>query len=64
MKTEPETHTYDDAYAELQQIVTDLQNDAVSIDELAAKIERAQTLIRFCREKLRSVEDRLTKMDD
>jgi len=64
MKAVPETTSYDAAYAELQQIVTDLQHDAVGIDELAAKIERAQELIRFCREKLRSVEDQLKKMND
>ena len=62
MKTAPETPSYDEAYAELQQIVTDLQNEAVRIDDLATKIERAQELVRFCREKLRSVDDQLKEM--
>jgi exodeoxyribonuclease VII small subunit len=51
--------TFDLANAELQQIIADLQNEAVGIDELAARIERARVLISFCREKLREVETRL-----
>jgi exodeoxyribonuclease VII small subunit len=51
--------TFDLANAELQQIIADLQNEAVGIDELAARIERARVLISFCREKLREVEARL-----
>ncbi|MBL7797987.1 MAG: exodeoxyribonuclease VII small subunit [Saprospiraceae bacterium] len=64
MKTAPETPSYDEAYSELQQIIADLQNDAVGIDDLAAKIERAQELVRLCREKLRKVDDQLKKMTD
>ncbi|MEQ1745208.1 MAG: exodeoxyribonuclease VII small subunit [Saprospiraceae bacterium] len=63
MKENTETHTYDSACAELEQIVADLQNETVSIDDLTAKVERAQALIRFCREKLRQVEDRLQNLN-
>lgn len=41
--------TYEAVYTELQQIVQELQGETVSIDDLAAKIARAQELIRFCR---------------
>lgn len=63
MNKEIETLTYDAAQAELQQIVTELQSDTISMDELAAKIERARELIRFCRERLREVEKRLSDSD-
>lgn len=56
MEKPSEQLTYETAYTELQQIVQELQGETVSIDNLAAKIERAQALIRFCRERLREVE--------
>jgi len=64
MKTTTGTPSYDEAYSELQQIITDLQSEAIGIDDLAAKIERAQELVRICREKLRNVEEQLKKMND
>jgi len=54
--------TYESAYAELQQIVQDLQGEMVDIDDLALKIERAQELVRFCRERLRQVETEVGKI--
>ena len=41
---------------ELQTITQDLQEGKIGIDELAAQLQRAAELIRFCREKLRNVE--------
>lgn len=62
MKKQPEQPTYESALAELQQIVRDLQDDAVGIDELTAKIARAAELIRFCRERLRMTEEEIGKL--
>ena len=62
MKQKTEDLTYETAYAELQQIVTDLQGELIGIDELAAKIERARMLIQFCRERLRQTEEEVGKM--
>lgn len=56
--------TYEEAYAELQQIVLALQEETVRIDDLAAYIERAQLLIQWCRERLRQVEERLQESGD
>jgi exodeoxyribonuclease VII small subunit len=47
--------TYEKALQELQAITQDLQEGKIGIDELAAQLQRAAELIRFCREKLRSV---------
>lgn len=47
--------SYDKAYAELQAILEDLQEDSVSIDKLSAKIKKATELISFCKERLREV---------
>ena len=48
--------TYESALEELQQITQNLQEGKIGIDELAVQLQRAAELIRFCREKLRSVE--------
>ena len=48
--------TYEEALRELRSIVEQLQNNAISIDDLSAKVKRANALIRFCKEKLRSTE--------
>jgi exodeoxyribonuclease VII small subunit len=55
---------YEAAYAELQQIVQDLQEERVGIDDLAEKIARAGVLIRLCRERLRTAEDEVGKLSD
>lgn len=50
------TMTYEVAYAELQEIMEQLQHQEVSIDELEERVKRATELIRFCTEKLRGAE--------
>jgi exodeoxyribonuclease VII small subunit len=61
-KQQPEEPTYQTAWTELQKIVHDLQGGSVGIDELSAKIERAAELVRFCRERLRSTEDAVSRL--
>jgi len=60
----PETISYESALAELQELVTELQGDAVSIDGLSAKAKRAAELIQFCREKLRHTDQELKGLFD
>lgn len=59
-KKEP---TYREAAAEIEEILSaiDAETD-VDIDELAARVERAAELIRFCSERLRSAESRVEKV--
>lgn len=54
--------SYESAFAELQQIVLELQGDVVSIDLLAARVERASELLRFCRERLRATETEVARL--
>lgn len=51
--------TYESALTEVQSIVNELQEETVSIDDLSKKVERAATLIQFCREKLRATETKI-----
>ena len=57
MKKDKDSQTYESAFAELQQLLADMQSDGIGIDELAAKIERAKALIQFCRQRLREAGD-------
>lgn len=56
--------SYESALAELQELVTELQGEAVSIDDLSAKAKRAAELIKHCREQLRHTDQELKGLFD
>lgn len=56
--------TYEAAAAELNQILTALKNEEVTVDELAEKVERASQLILFCKKKLTVTEEKVEKIID
>ena len=49
--------TYNEAFAELQQIVNEIENEETSIDLLSLKIKRAAELLRICKNKLHNTEE-------
>ncbi len=51
--------TYESALKELQGIVSVLQEEAVSMDDLSEKVNRAAELLKFCRENLRETEKKV-----
>lgn len=53
MSKQKQTETYETALRELQLIVAQLQDEAIGMDDLAAKVARATELLQFCRSKLR-----------
>ena len=53
--------TYESAYEELESIYGAINNEEVSIDELAKKVKRAAVLIALCQAKLKSTEDEISK---
>lgn len=54
--------TYEAAYTELQEIVAALENETISVDELALKVKRATELVEFCQSKLKSAETEVGKI--
>ena len=56
--------SYQRAYDELQSIVTRLQNDEISLDELSKTVKRAGLLIQTCKDKLRDVELEMEQIFD
>lgn len=51
-----ESIKYTEAYEELQQIVSDIEEGEISVDELSKKVKRASELIKICKAKLTETE--------
>lgn len=52
-----ENPNYTEAFEELQQIVTEIEEGSISIDELSEKVKRAALLIKVCKAKLANTEE-------
>lgn len=57
-----EQPTYAQAFEELQQIVSEIEEGHISVDELSEKVKRAALLIKVCKEKLTSTEEDVSKI--
>ena len=59
---EKKKQTYAEALAELEAIVSKLQNNECEIDELKNYTTRSLTLLRFCKEKLFETDKEVKKI--
>ncbi len=48
--------TYEQAAAELEELVGKLQDDGIGVDELGASVARGAELVRLCRDRLQAAE--------
>jgi exodeoxyribonuclease VII small subunit len=53
---------YQEAFDELQEIVSDMEDGQINVDELAQKVKRATELIRICKSKLTATEGDVQKI--
>ena len=53
---------YEQAFAQLQDIVRKMESDEYSIDEIAVQLKEAQRLIKFCKDKLTKTEAEISKI--
>jgi len=53
---------YKDALNELSQIAAAIENESISVDELATKVKRAAELIDYCQTKLKSTDTEVKKI--
>lgn len=53
---------YEEAFAQLQDIVRKMENDEYSIDEITVQLKEAQRLIKFCKDKLTKTEEEILKI--
>ena len=56
--------SYTEAFEELQEIVSDMEDSKISIDELDVKIKRAAVLLKICKDKLYKTEVNVKKILD
>lgn len=56
---------YETALSELKTIVSKIENDSVSVDELTKKVERASELMKYCKTVLTKTESEVNSaLDD
>ena len=53
---------YEEAMAELQDIVRKMENDELDIDQMTAQLKRAQELIKLCKDKLTKTDEEIKKI--
>jgi exodeoxyribonuclease VII small subunit len=56
------TITYTQAFEELQQIVSEIEQGEISVDILSEKVKRAAELIKICKAKLTETEEDVSKI--
>lgn len=49
--------SYKEAIQEVEEILQQIENEELDVDELSEKVKKAATLLKWCREKLRSTEE-------
>lgn len=52
-----EKNNYTEAFEELKNIVSEIEQGEISVDELSEKVKRAAKLIKICKEKLTTTEE-------
>ena len=58
----PKKQTYNEAFSQLQRILEEIESGKLDVDELAANVKKASTLIKFCKGKLYSTELEIEKI--
>lgn len=53
---------YAEAFQELQQIVSEIEEGQISVDDLSEKVKRAAQLIHICKSKLSSTEEDVNRI--
>ena len=58
----PEELGYADALRELESILAEIEDDAVDVDVLAARVRRAAELLRVCRDRITAAREEVGKI--
>lgn len=54
--------SYTEAFSELKNIVSEIEEGEISVDELSEKVKRAAALIKICKLKLSTTEEDVNKI--
>lgn len=55
--------SYESALARLQEILEELREEKVNVDELSKQLKEAYQLVSVCRQKIKSVEMEIQRID-
>jgi len=58
----PEAIGYAQALGELESILSEIEDDAVDVDVLAARVKRAAELLRVCRDRITAAKVEVTQI--
>jgi len=56
--------TFNEAVAELEEILESIEDGELDVDELTGKVKRASSLLKLCQGKLRDTEKEIDKVID
>ena len=56
--------TYSEAMTRLEEIMGKIQGGKIDIDELAGLLKEAQELVKFCREKIYTVDEEIKSLTE
>jgi exodeoxyribonuclease VII small subunit len=59
---EKKKQSYQEAVAEIEEILEKLENEELDVDELAEKVKRVSQLLKFCKDKLSGTEKEIQKI--
>ncbi len=54
--------TYRDAIIEIEDILASIENDELDLDELAEKVQRVSSLLKYCKDKLFKTQEEVEKI--
>lgn len=53
---------YEEAVAQLEEIVEKMENDELDIDQLSEQLKRAKELVKYCKDKLTKTDEEIKKL--
>lgn len=53
---------YEEAVAQLEEIVDKMENDELDIDQLSDQLRRAKELVKLCKDKLTKTDEEIKKL--
>lgn len=57
-------NSYNQALAEIETIISEIEDNKADMDQLSIRVERALELIKFCKSKLKDTETDIEKLLD
>lgn len=55
---------YEEAIAQLEHIVRNMENGEMDVDSMAKELKKAQELIKLCKDKLKKTDEEIGKLLD